>query len=200
MFFYRFSVSADGAFFTVTTGILKDHKLITKIDTGYKAVKRFLDCPVLFKSLKEYAKLANALKPSPLLFANTGYIAASKDRVYFVFSLYNEVKEFSHEGALVAVHTLPLPSIDKTARMFRFSDGSMDLENQLNYDIKVRNGILYVLSRDEKGNSILFQLQKGKLIEKCRMEEELSMFDINSSGNTLYGIDKEESAILVYEL
>ncbi|MCP5106675.1 MAG: hypothetical protein GY950_25045 [bacterium] len=95
-------------------------------------------------------------------------------------------------------YTLPLQSIDKTVKIRHFSDGSADLERRLNYDLKIRNKRVYVLSRNKDGQSILFELKNGTFKEIYRMKEELFGFDILNG--KLYGLHDGEKGVFVYDL
>jgi len=168
-------------------------KLIKKyLDKGeFKLVNSFLDCFPM-----ENGNIASMYK-------NFGFIAYLKGKVYFAYMLSNLILEFSEDGKLVNRLKAPLRTIDiekqeikKTERQWLLNISSPAIQ-----DIRVDNDNLYLLSSDEKGNSLIFKLENNVFTEKYRMKEKIVSFDI--SGKELWAIGSLNNVdvdILVYKL
>ena len=192
---HSIAVSQDEMFYFNTMVSVKGAKVITRLNTDLKSEFAFLDCIPVYKNENE---LRADKTSSPKWAVNLGHIDLDANKVYFTYLLINKVLEFSKDGKMLNKYTLPLTSIDKTVKIIRFSNGSEGLKRRLNYDLKIRNHNIYVLSRDETGNSILFELRDGAFKEIYRMKEELFGFEI--SGDKLYGIHDGEEGIYIYNL
>ncbi len=193
-----FRVTNSKQFLFATTVSIKGQKVITKLDEKLKPEFAFLDCYKPFKSESDFSAKLKKIKGLPIsIFYNLGYLAELDKNIYYVYQILNKVMVFSPEGKKLKEYTLPIPSMEHTAKVKHFSDGSADLDGWLNYDIKSRNGAIYVLSRNNKNQSVLFQLKNEKFVEVCRMKEPLMGFDI--MGNRLYGLHDGEEGVFVYD-
>jgi len=205
---HDFLILSNGTIYLNSCMGLKGDMIIKKMlphdEKQFKVEKQFLDCIPLYDDMKDFNKQANKAQTPEITrnrFLNVGRMAENNKKIYYVSYLLNTVFEMSLDGDLLNKYTLPIKSIDKTVSVIKIRD-SLNIERRLNYGIIGRNGRLYVLSRDEAGNSIVFELLNGKFSEKCRVKEPLFNFDI--SGNKLYGITQEdenvEPEILIYRL
>jgi hypothetical protein len=190
-----FFVTDDETFYFARNVVINNDKVIMKMNKDLELKASFLDCINGFKNRDEFMRLKSML---PEIFMNLGYIQVSGKKVYFAYYLINKVIEFSDDGKRLNDYTLPIPSMEKTAKVITFADGSADLESRLNYDLKIKNGRILVLSRNEKGISIVFELKDGVFKEIYRMNDPLLGFDILD--NKLYGLYEGEKGILVYNL
>ncbi len=190
-----FHVFDDGKLYAARPACVKDDKLIVKLNKEFKTESSFLSANHGYQNMNQF----NAEKKITVeMFVNQGYIGEKAGKIYFAYHLLNSVLEISRDGKILNRYSLPLPSIDKTVKIKTFSNGSADLERRLNYDLKIRDDHVYVLSRNEQGHSIVFMLQNGEFKELCRMKEELMGFDILNG--KLYGIHDGEEGIYVYAL
>ena len=201
----NFLISSDGAIYYNSGVFIKGQQIITKLTASerneLKIETQFLDCIPVYSNQKEmYLRLrTKANRPEVIRshYWNNGYIAALGKKIYFSNWLYNNVYEFSMGGILLKKYTLPLKSINQTVKVIQMGN-FYTIEKKLNYDLISRNARIYVLSCNEMGNSVVFELKNGSFYEKCSMKEELFSFDI--SGNKIYGITREEPEIFVYKL
>lgn len=191
---YMMTKNGNGNYFFGAVTSLKGEKVITRVDKNnkYRPLFQFLNSIPVANSMDELFKQG----PQASHFKNFGYMAASKDNIYFGYYLYNYVMKFSEDGKLVDKYIIPLESIDKKAKMITLSNGASYLERRLVYDLKVKNNILYLLARTENGNSIIYELNDGVFEERFNTKEPLDGFDI--SDGKLFGFEKEESVIHVY--
>ncbi len=166
-----------------------------------KVEKKFMDCISLFDDQNELEKKLRNEYNNPEVFRKTywnmAYITPMDKKIYYVTYLSNTVLELSMEGTLLKKYTLPLKSIEKTVKVIKVGQ-YLTLERKLNYGVIGKNARLYVLSRNEAGDSVIFELVNGIFREKCRMKEEIFSFDI--SGNQLYGVTREDPEVFVYRL
>jgi hypothetical protein len=190
-----FFVTDDETFYFARGVLINKDKVIMKMNKDFELKSSFLDCINGFKDRGEFMRLKSM---TPKIFMNKGYIQVSGKKVYFAYYLINKIIEFSDDGKRLNDYTLPIPSMEKTAKVITFADGSADLESRLNYDLKIKNGRILVLSRNEKGISIVFELKDGVFKEIYRMNDPLLGFDILD--NKLYGLYEGEKGILVYNL
>lgn len=192
---YDFVISENGFIFYTTSTFTRGGKLIVKLDGDFKPVKGLLDCIPVYNKIEE---IYNA-KSSAKNYLNKGYITLFGNKIYFTYWLLNKVIELSQNGAVLNEYTLPIDSIDKKVKITKQAGtGFARLERRLNYDILGKANGLYVLSRDENGDSVIFRLINGKFVEAFRIKEQVYGFDI--LGDKLYGIEKDDSVILVYDL
>jgi hypothetical protein len=201
----EFLIAPDGAIYYNASRAVKGEKLITKLieipGNEFRVEKGLLDCVPFYNSRREMMKKSVQEENTPdsvrKSYINDGYIAFSNNKIYFTHWLLNIVYELSTGGEILAKYILPVKSIDKTVNVVKMTRFSV-IERRLNYDLLSRNGRIYVLSRGENKDSIVFQLEEGNFVEKYRMKEQLFSFDI--SGNRLYGIDNEKCLVYLYHL
>ena len=180
-----FSIAVNGGnIYISTVSFLKGQKIIHILDNKFSPKKSFLDCfPLEGMNLDS-------------IYKNFGCLAVSDDRVYFAFTLTNKLLEFSSSGELLKEYLLPLKSIEKPE--IERKNAQMLLKKGLNYDIKAKGEKVYLLSRDEKGNSIIFELEKGNLKERFKLKEKLMSFDITQE--RIYGMEEEEGNVIIYRI
>lgn len=175
--------------FLTTLSFVKDKKIIHCFKRGEeKPTYSFLNCiPVRGLNFSE-------------IYKNMGWLTASNGRVYFAYCLSNEVLEFSYKGNLIKKYKIPLESI--TMPEFRKKSGGKEvkkgmliLRNALNWDLKSRGCKVYLLSRDEKGNSIIFRIEKGIVTPEFKIKDNLISFDIYEGG--IIGIN-ENAEVFIY--
>ena len=104
--------------------------------------------------------------------------------------------EFSTDGEILRTFLLPLESIVVSKLK---QSPNMILKTAVNYDIRVINDDLYLLSRDNKREeTIIYKLEGDSFKEKFRISEHLLSFDI--SDKQIWGIDAEEFEVLIYKM
>lgn len=190
-----FATSNDGTFFCSNYTLLKGQRVIVKLDKDLRPINAFLDCIPMYETEKDYFKAKDSgIKP----FMNNGYVAVQGTSVYFAYFLLDKVFKFSSDGKLLKEYKLPLPSIDKKVKLHVWQDGSSDLERRLNYGIKVVDNKVFIMSRNDSGQSILYELKSEQFVEIARMNEMLLAFEI--VGNRLYGIHDGEEGAYIYDL
>ncbi len=193
-----FTIAPNGLLYHSTLASVKGDKLITRFNRDFKADKTFLDCIPIFENHRQIYK---ADRSNPDFWRkgnlNRGYITSTKDKIYFTTWLLNQVVELSLDGEVLKRYTLPIDSIDKTVKLIKHPSYFV-IERKLNYDLLSHDNRVYVLSRDTNGDSVLFELDGGVFKEKYRMKEKLYSCDITD--DRLYGIEREECQIVVYEL
>jgi hypothetical protein len=90
-----------------------------------------------------------------------------------------------------------LPSLEKTVRIVKEGAFS-NVERRLNYGLQCGESRVWVLSRSEAGESILYEIGGGRVDERLRVKELLEGFCVE--GETLFGLDVDEGEILAYPL
>jgi hypothetical protein len=195
-----FFISSDRTAYTNAGRNIEGQKIITrlKLNGEIKPVNSFLNCIPLYKDLREsiqtdWNKPDNVRKS----YINIGYVAGAGDKIYFTYWLLNRVYELSPDGEILNQYILPLESIDKNVKVVKVGR-FYNIEKKLNYDLLTHKDRVYVLSRDKNGDSIIFKLENGRFLEKYRMKERLFSFDIND--HRLYGIERDEAQVFVYDL
>ncbi len=183
---FKMAVNNEKIFLS-SLAFLKGQKIISTLaaEKGeLKVLNSFLDCiPIEGLDVEK-------------IYKNSGVLTTRREKVYFAFTLSNKVLEFSDDGKLLKEYLLPLKSIDKLKIDRKGSQ--MLLKSALNYDIRAKGDMVYLLSRDEKENSLIFGLEKGRFIEKFRVKERLISFDILE--DEIWGIEEEEGEVLIYKV
>lgn len=188
----KFCIDRD-SYYISSIAIRKGDKLIKKyLDKGeLEYVNSFLDCTPLEKD--DFATI----------YKNFGSLACLDGKVYFAYLLSDKILEFSEDGKLLNQLTVPIRIFDIKKLKMR-GEGSqirIDLSRGVNHELRRVDGNLYLLSNDEKGDSLIFKLENSKFKEKYRMKEKIGSFDI--SGNeiwTIGSIDGIDIEILVYKI
>jgi len=184
---FRFVLTPKGMFVSSLT-YAEGQKIIHCFKKGEKKpINSFLEC-IPLKGL-DFGKI----------YENMGWLAAGKEKIYFAYALSNKVLEFSFEGKLLKEHEIPLKPIKNPE--FEKKGGEKKrmilLKSALNWDLRIKGDNVYLLSRDRKGNSIIFSLKEGKVIPKFKIKEELMSFDIY--GDIIIGIN-ENAEVLIYRI
>jgi len=199
-----FSVAPGERFYYHIPNSVQGQKLITLMTTNsleIKMEKEFLDCFPIYKSAKEFYNMTpNQLNEPENIrkdALNMGYLATSGNKIYFTFWLVNNVFEFSMDGAILNRYTLPIQSIAETVRL-RKVGRYYTLDRKLNYGMINDGNLLYVISRDTAGETLLFKLEDGKFIEIFRTENEL--FGGAITGTKFYAISSDQSEIWIYNI
>ncbi|MCP2520945.1 6-bladed beta-propeller [Candidatus Aminicenantes bacterium AC-335-A11] len=176
----------NGKIYISSLVFLKGQKIITILveeRNSFQVINSFLDC-IPIKNID----LENIYK-------NSGILTGGNGKVYFAFTLSNRVLEFSEDGKLLKEYSLPLKSIEKP--VIDNKGLKILLKSALNYDIRMKGDKVYLLCRDKKKNSLIFELERGKFVEKFNIKENLISFDI--AEDVMYGIE-EGGDLLIYRL
>ncbi len=189
---WGFIVLPGQQFYFCTPGELKTDFLIHKTTPDLRKEKSFLAARPIYSNRAESQAQK---KLSPKVFFNFGYLAGNEKVIYFAYYLFNKVISISPEGKRLQEYDIPLPSMEKTAKVKIIGPGGA-LESKLNYDLKLKDNRLFLLSRNPAGQSVLYLLEKNGLKEYCRMKEELLGFDI--VGNRVYALHDGEEGIYIY--
>ncbi len=187
-----FIVLPGGQFYFSTTGRFKDEFLIHKVTPDLRKELSFLAAKPIYSNVAE-SQAQKELIPKD--FFNDGYLVGNEKVIYFAYYLFNKVISFSPEGKRLNEYDIPLPSMEKTAKV-RIAGQGGALESRLNYDLKLKDNRLFLLSRTPEGQSVIFALEKNRMKEYCRMKEELRGFDI--VGDRVYGLHEDEDGIYIY--
>jgi hypothetical protein len=149
----------------------KGDKLIKKyLDKGeleLKYINSFLDC----------TPLENSDNFAPI-YENFGCVACLDSKVYFAYLLSNKILEFSENGKLLNQLTVPIRSLDINKLNVKRDGMRMHLDRAVNLELKQVGGNLFLLSNDERGDSLIFKLEDNRFKEKYRMKEKIASFDI----------------------
>lgn len=189
----KFCIDQD-SYYIFSIAFREGDKLIKRyLDKGeLEYVSSFLDCAPLEKS--------GDLAP---IYKNFGSLACLDGKVYFAYLLSNKILEFSKNGKLLNQFKVPIRTLDiKKLKIKRQgSQMRLDLNRGVNLELRRVDGDLYLLSNDEKGDSLIFKLENSEFKEKYRIKEKIGSFDI--SGNeiwTMGSIDGIDIEILVYKI
>ncbi len=193
-----FITTPSGNYIFWKVALFEGDTLLIKTGKNFKPQLEFLEAIPAFKNMEQLDKSIGTEDEIKLYYPD-GFMAAGKGKIYFAYVLFNKVVELSEEnGKLLNTYDLPLESIDKTAKLFRFGQGGSDLETKLVYGLKVRQETLYVLARKKDGSSVIYRLTGRKFSEFVTMKEALCDFDIYNG--KVYGIEDDEYALLIYDL
>lgn len=190
-----FTMLPDGTTYFWAMTLFKNEKVIIKLNKSFAPENQFLEALPAYRSMDEFGK---SNEPRAKDFLNCGYLAASENNVYFAYYLLNSVLEFNKEGQKIKEYKLPLNSIDKTVKVITNPNGSYYLEKQLVYDLKFYEKSLFVLTRGNSGESVIFEKVKDSFKEVFRMREPLSKFAFQ--GSKLFAIDEDTSELLIYKI
>ncbi|MCM8804422.1 MAG: 6-bladed beta-propeller [Candidatus Omnitrophica bacterium] len=181
---YNIAVNNKKIYISTIT-FLEGQKLLHAFieENGLKPIASFLDC-IPMEGLNFDS-----------IYKNFGILTVSHENIFFAFYLSNKVVKFSENGMLVREYFLPIKSIEKPE--IEQKGLNVLLKRALNYDMISKDKFIYLLSRDKKGDSIIFQLENGNFIKKFNIREKLVSFDILE--DKLWGID-EEGRVLIYEV
>jgi len=183
-----FKIAIDnGKIFVSSISFLKGQKIITSLveeAENFKIENSFLECIPL-----EGIELNKIYK-------NAGVLTANKGKLYFAYILSNKILEFSDEGKLLKEYFIPIKSIEKLE--IGIKNNQMLLKSALNYDIRAKRNKIFLLSRNEKGESFIFELKNGKFQEKFKIRDKIISFDITD--NEILGIEEEKGEVLIYKV
>lgn len=174
-------------------------KLIQVFNDSMKKEFEFLNCTPVYQNRKEM--MQHNLKRSPESvrkhYYNLGYVGIANDRFYFIPWLSNQLVECSLKGEKLKKYELPLKSLAKTVPVIKIGKFNA-ISRRLNYQLLVKDNQVYVLSRNEQEESVIFMLENGYFKELFRMKEKLFSFDIHQ--DRLYGLERDQSVVFCYTL
>jgi hypothetical protein len=178
---------------------IKSSKIISVFDIDMKKQFEFVDCYTTYETQKDEFKGFGRQWDEDIrkFYYNQSYIAVSPNKLYFATWLFNEVFEFSLEGKFLKKYQVPLESIAETVPIVK-TGNFKTIERRLIYHLLFKNNQLYLLSRDNKGNSVIFILKQGVFKEIYRLEEELFSFDMTA--RKLMAVNREDSIIYIYDI
>lgn len=196
---HDFAVLDDGGFVLARPHGVRGNKTLFPFGPDGKPGSPFLDVLPVYENEAEF--LAKAKQKIPELirkdYGNLGYLESSGRNIYYLPWLKNEILAFDKDGKAVGRIALPLKSLENTVRIVELG-GFLTIERRLNYGMACDGDRLWVLSRDEDGTSILYEITAGRAAERLRAKEELEDFAV--SGQTLYATEQESGEVLVYSI
>lgn len=176
---------ANSRYFIYSMSFQAGQKLISVLDRkNLKVLSSFLDCvPMAGLKFED-------------IYKNMGTIAILNEQIFFIYMLDNKVLSFDQNGKKIAEYSIPLAAVEKPEIVRKGSQ--MLLKRALNYDLKMYEDKLYVLSRNEHDRSVLFIKEKDRFIKKYEFDKKLIGFALKK--NEFWSIEEEEGDIMIYEV
>jgi len=196
---HDFTLLDNGGFVLARPLGIRGNKTLFPFSPEGKPGTPFLNVLPVAETIEEF--IAKARKQDTeqirITYVNLGYLESSGGKIAYLSWLKNEILVFDMDGKEAGRITLPLPSLEKTVRIV--NEGEFrTIERRLNYGLKCEGDRIWVLSRDENGISILFEIAGGRVIERLRAREDLTDFDL--AEGKMYALDRESGEVLVYPL
>jgi hypothetical protein len=135
------------------------------------------------------------------IYKNFGSPAYQNGKFYFAVMLSNNVLEFSGDGELLNRLNVPIrPTAFKDLTIVeRENRMVLKLDRGALRELRQEKNTLYLLSHDEKGDSVIFKLENGLFKEMYRMKEKIISFDI--SGDEIWTIGRTDDIhVFVYKI
>lgn len=196
---HDFAVLEGGGYVLARPNGIRGEKTLFLIGPDGKTRLSFLEGLPVYDSYEEIREKGNRPDPETVRknYANLGYLESCGRTIYHLSWLGNEILAFDFDGKIVNRWTLPLKSLEKTVRVVK-EGGFSTIERRLNYGLRCDGGRIWVLSRDEAGRSVLFEIAGGKAVERLRAKEALQDFALGEG--RMYALDPDAAEVLVYPL
>lgn len=196
---HDFAALPSGGYVLCRPRGIRGDKTLFRVSPQGRIETSFLDVVPAFESEEDLMKNGNSSDPVRVRkqYAVLGYAEAGGGGIYYLPWLGNELLRLDLDGRVLERAVLPIPSLEKTVPVTK-SVGSPTIERRLNYGLRCVGPSVWVLSRNEAGESLLFEYAAGRWIERLRAREALQDFDI--ADGRMYAVDQEAGAVLVYDL
>jgi len=196
---HDFAVLDGGGFVLAKIHAIRGNKALFPVGPDGKPGTAFLDVNPAFENEADFRAKANNPDPETCRkdYSNLGYLESTGQRIYYLPWLKNEILAFHLDGKPAGRIALPLTSIETTVKIVK-ENGFLNIERRLNYGLACDGDRLWVVSRDEDGMSILYEISAGQVTERLRAKEALEDFAV--AGQTLYATDQESGEVLVYAI
>jgi hypothetical protein len=196
---HDFTVLEGGGYVLARPRGIRGDKTLFRIGPDGKLGAAFLEVVPAYDSYEELRAKANSQEPERIRkgYVNLGYLESAGRMIFYLSWLRNEILAFDFDGKEIGKYTIPLPSLEKTVRIVK-ENGFSNIERRLNYGLRCSGDRIWVLSRDEAGISILYEIADGRVTERLRAKESLQDFAL--VGDSLFAIDQDAAEILVYPL
>jgi len=196
---HDFAVLEGGGYVLAKPRGVRGDKTLLQIGPDGKPLASFLEVLPVYETYEELLAKGSSQEPDRVRknYVNLGYLESAGRTIYYLSWLRNEILAFDFDGKEIGRHALPLPSLEKTVRIVK-ENGFSNIERRLNYGLRCAGDRIWVLSRDEAGVSILFEIAGGRVVERLRAKETLQDFAV--AGDSLFAVDQDAAEILVYPL
>jgi len=196
---HDFAVLEGGGYVLARPRGVRGDKTLFRIGSDGKLRAAFLEVLPVYDSYEEMLAKGSSQEPARVRksYVNLGYLESSGRTIYLLSWLGNEILAFDFDGKEIGRYAFPLPSLEKTVRIVK-ENGFSNIERRLNYGLRCAGDRIWVLSRDEAGLSVLFEIAGGRVTERLRARESLQDFAL--VGDSLFAIDQDAAEVLVYPM